>query len=203
MNAVRIISFQIVVLVVAGCGSWDPTKGISAKGHADSGAAYERQGAWWQARSEFEAAARDLEKDVPGGPLYAVVYYEYGRCLGVTGRFEEAEVWLKKALQRDQARRVPTFMDLTELARLNFDQGKFAEAISYFEPLIQELDRIGAPTQTPAAYSDILREYSEALVKVGRIDDAKQKQKIVADLQEKFPNQRSITDRTPYGKFSS
>jgi tetratricopeptide (TPR) repeat protein len=202
MTPFRILCVMFVLLAT-GCGSWDPTKGISAKGHANAGAAFESQGLWRQARDEFEAATRDLEKDVPGGPLYAVVYYEYGRCLGVTGRFDEAEVWLKRALDRDRKRKGPFYLDLTELARLNFDQGKFAEAISYFEPLVQELDRIGAPTQTPAAYSDILREYAEALTKIGRIDEAKKKMEIVAELKEKFPMQKSITDRTPYGKFTS
>jgi tetratricopeptide (TPR) repeat protein len=193
----------VLVLLAAGCGTWDPTKGISAKSHADAGAAFERQGLWRQACAEFEAAAHDLEKDVPGGPLYAVVYYEYGRCLGVTGRFDESEVWLKKALDRDRKRKGPFYLDLTELARLNFDQGKFSDAITYFEPLSQELDRIGAPSQTPAAYSDILREYADALMKVGRVDEAKKKMEIVMELKEKVPNQHSITDRTPYGKFSS
>jgi tetratricopeptide (TPR) repeat protein len=207
MTPSRLLLVALAVAVSAGCATTKPPAKPdaetikAAKELGTQGANFERLNQWTSAREEFKAAMETLNQFKDPDLLMVTLEYEYGRSLGVTGHFKEAEVWLKLARDGDEHLNAPTYMDLTELARLNLDQGKYAAALPYFEQLFQELDRIGAPESTPAAYCDLLKEYADALDGVGKSQEADMKRQDIEDVKAKHPFRRSMTDRTPYGKY--
>ena len=207
MNPSRLLCVVLAVATAAGCATTkappkpDADTIKAAKELGAQGANFERLNQWTSAREEFKAAMETLNQFKDPDVLMVTLEYEYGRSLGVTAHFKEAEQWLKLARDGDEHLNAPTYMDLTELARLNLDQGKYAAALPYFEQLFQELDRIGAPETTPGAYCDLLKEYAEALDGVGQSQAAEMKRQDIEDVKAKHPFRRSITDRTPYGKY--
>jgi len=168
---------------------------------------YERVGATAQARGDWDAARRAYARSATNADLAgsnpqkrAVFHYEYGRSLGVTCFFDEAERELNLAYDFDKQAGQPLYLSLVELARLTLDQQKFPKAVLYFERALPELDRASAAKEAPAAYADILDEYASALSGIGREQDSSAVTKRASELRGTNPKGFSITDRTPYGK---
>ncbi|HEY1791930.1 MAG TPA: hypothetical protein VGG34_03365 [Opitutaceae bacterium] len=152
-------------------------------------------GKFWS-RAVFYAEAERIPKN-----MTAIPYYELGRCLGVTGDYVGAEANLKKAQSVDMETGQHTFMDLTELARMELARGQLIVAISYYEQDLRELDSIDAANRTPAAFADLLSEYASCLKQVGRADEGSKVLARADEIRAMNPNLHSITDQTPYGKF--
>lgn len=104
--------------------------------------------------------------------ILTTAHYEHGRSQGVLGHFAEAERELLRALELDEQNQGETYMDLTELARLNYDQHKYETAIGYFKRAFPILERTGVAQASPAAMIDLLTEYADCLSRVGRAGDA-------------------------------
>lgn len=170
------------------------------KSFRDAGVAAQKRNDWKAAKVYWWRALIDSESAGAKPTVLAVDSYEYGRSLGVLGEFEAAEVYLKKALKLDRETGGQVNYDLTELARLNYDQGKFAEAIPYFEENIPLMDASGAEANAPAGFVEILAEYADCLKRVARESEAKKIDERIAGIRAKHPVLRSITERTPYGK---
>ena len=128
----------------------------------------------------------------------AVLNYEYGRALGVTCFFDEAEKHLNLAYQQDVNTGGPSYNDLVELARLNLDQKKWKASIAYYKKALPVLDAINASTDAPHAYADILTEYALAIDKAGE-SGALGYRNEAESIRKKHPEGHSITERTPYG----
>ena len=105
----------------------------------------------------------------------AIFYFEYGRSAGVTCFFDIAEDYLNKAYKLDSKIGGPSFLSLVELFRLNLDQKKFQEAIDYFLKALPELERVNAPSESPAEFSKLLDEYAIALNATGNYEEKKSK----------------------------
>ena len=168
---------------------------------------YERVGAAAQARGDWDAARRAYARSATNADLAgsssqkrAVFHYEYGRSLGATCFFNDAERELNLAYDLDKQAGEPLYLSLVELGRLTLDQQKFPQAVLYFERALPELDRANAAKDAPMAYADILDEYASALLGVGRKQDSSTAKKRASDLRGANPEGFSITDRTPYGK---
>lgn len=129
----------------------------------------------------------------------AVLNYEYGRSLGVTCFFPEAEYELLLAHDLDKEAGAPLYFSLVELARLNLDQSKYDAAAEYFERALKELDSADFSSTSPIAYADILDEYALALKKTGDIVRSDELYASAIQIRKMNPEGESITDRTPYG----
>ena len=169
---------------------------FQAAGHA----AYLRND-WYSASVNYWRAVREAELCGADANLRAVVNYEYGRSLGVMGRFAKAEVYLLRALQFDRDAHGKIFLDLNELARLNFDQKNFAKANEYFQAGIAAIDDQRMADDFAAGFVDLLLEYASSLRAVGREVDAHSIDLRVAEIRKLHPTGKSITERTPYGKY--
>jgi tetratricopeptide (TPR) repeat protein len=184
----------------------DNHKGETAKfsnrqSYANAGRAAQGRDDWAGARMYWSRAVAAAESaHVPPAQL-AVYDYEYGRSLGAVGAFADAEIYLKKALKLDQENGGDCFMDLTELARLNYDQHKFAGAAAYYEQDIVVLDLKNTETSSPAAFVDLLTEYADCLRQTGREAEARKAEDRIARIKANNPVLHSNTDRTPYGKY--
>ncbi|MBW8780908.1 MAG: tetratricopeptide repeat protein [Verrucomicrobia bacterium] len=156
---------------------------------------------WGAARGAMFRAVNEAELLGLSPKTLVTLHYEYGRCLGVTGKFDDAETHLLKALAFDKQLGGPFYMDLTELARLNYDQGKYPEANIYFEQDIQAMDHLGLADDSPAASIDILSEYGVSLRKTGREFEAGAMDARIKTIRQAHPILVSHTDRTPYGRY--
>lgn len=172
----------------------------NAARYADMGIAALYRGDWDAARRAYARAA--VNADLGGAPvrMRSVMHYEYARASGVTCYYEHAEEHLAKALKLDEESSGPTHYPLIELARLNLDQEKFAQAIPYFERALPIVEKLNAASVDPVGFANLLDEYVQALTMSGRAADAKVIQTRAANIRSKNPDLKSRTDRTPYGK---
>lgn len=187
----------IALLVMTGCvGSINARNGARYANAANSAI---KAGDWTAARRYWAKAVVNAE--LAGAPAQqrAVLNYEYGRSLGVQCYWEESEKYLLKALDLDHQTGGPEFMSLTELARLEYDQGDYDKAILYYERAIPEMEKAGASTKAPLGFADILEEYAAALKNVGRGAEAVAVHNQADKLRADNPQGHSITERTPYG----
>ncbi|MHA6848255.1 hypothetical protein [Ralstonia syzygii] len=188
-----------LIPILAGCAS-AVSERVSAN-YTRLGAAAQAQGDWDAARRAYAKAM--LNADQAGLPAdrRAIVHYEYGRSLGATCFFDQSERELHTAYELDKQAGHPVYLSLVELARLMLDQQKFAQSVTYFERALPALDAAGAAAKAPAAYADILDEYAQALTGTERPTEARTAAERAEALRGDHPGKRSITDRTPYGKF--
>jgi tetratricopeptide (TPR) repeat protein len=185
-----------LALGLSGCVS--AIKGQYASNYEQTGAIAQNQGDWDGARRAYAIAVNNVAS--PDPRKNAIYHYEYGRSLGVTCYFVEAERELNIAYDFDQRAGQPLYLSLVELARLNLDQRKFPQAALYFERAFSEIDRANVPKVAPTAYADVLDEYASALSAAGRQLEAAATIKRASEVRSNNPKGYSITDRTPYGR---
>jgi len=194
----RRLTFAMSVTLAAGCAPAINEK--VAGNHAQAGQVALARGDWDGARRAFARAATNAELANSDVRRRAVFHYEYGRALGATCYFAEAERELTLAHDLDRQGGQPLYLSLFELARLSLDQGRFQPAVRYFERAFAEADRADAARQAPMAYADILDEFAAALSGSGRAREAEAATARAIAIRGANPKGRSSTDRTPYGK---
>lgn len=184
--------------VLSGCAH-DINK-LNAARYAEAGDTALRRGDWDTARRAYARAA--VNADLGESPVRArsVMYYEYARASGATCFYDHAEEYLLKALKLDEESSGPVHYPLIELARLNLDQRKFAQAVPYFERALPVVEKLGAASKDPIGFADFLDEYAQSLNEVGRTANAVVFITRAADIRSKHAGASSKTDRTPYGK---
>ena len=188
----------IQLVLIASCASSINQK--SASIHINSAQSALKNSDWNEARKHWAKAVVNADLSDTPEKTRAILYYEYGRSLGVTCFFSESENYLNKAYDLDKKTDGPFYMSLLELARLNFDQLNYQNSSKYYELLIPELEKLGLDKEAPVEYSNILNEYSYVLSKLERID-LSNSIKSQAELISSSSKGYSITDRTPYGKY--
>lgn len=169
--------------------------------HAQLADQSQKSGDWEKAKMNWAKAVKSAEEGSAPENMLTLFYYEYGRSLGATCNFSEAEIFLLKANRIDKKIGEPVFLSLTELARLNLDQNKFDEAIKYFELSFIELDKVNAKKESPAEYANLLDEYSKALESIGKTNESEKIREKSESIKKNNPKRYSITDRTPYGLY--
>ncbi len=122
----KILILVLVPVLMVGCASAINKK--SAVIHARSAQTEIANGNWDSARRHWAKAVVNAELGKMKPQARAVFNYEYGRSLGVTCFYSESEQYLKKAYDLDKAINGPIYMSVLELARLNYDQGKYEKA---------------------------------------------------------------------------
>jgi tetratricopeptide (TPR) repeat protein len=172
----------------------------NAARYGQAGEAALQRGDWDGARRAYARAA--VNADLGRAPVRArsVMYYEYGRTSGATCFYDLAETYLSKSLKLDEDSSGPVHLPLIELARLNLDQGKFTQAIPYFERALPVVDKLDAGSKDPIGFADFLDEYAQALTISNRASEASALTARAADIRSKHPTAASRTNRTPYGK---
>lgn len=187
----------MTLIVLAGCVAGGHK--LELQRDYQAAVAAQNGGDWDAAR---RAWARVVENGRASGEppaQQAVYHYEYGRSLGITCHFDEAERELLQAYQLDVETDGPAYMSLTELARLNLDRQRNADAASYFERMLRETNE-KVLEQAPAEHAVILDEYADALAGSGNPEQAEQMRAEADMIRSAHPHSQSVTDRTPYGR---
>lgn len=192
----RLIPGIIILLSLTGCASVDET---SAGDTMQKGAAARDRGDWDAARRIYAGSFADRNLAQTSPRYRAVLHYEYGRSLGVTCFYKEAENELTLAHDLDKKSGGVFYLSLTELGRLNLAQEKYPEAVAYFERVLAELDPAIVAKKAPSFYADLLDDYASALSGAGRPKNAEAATKQAADARANIPADQSANERTPYG----
>jgi tetratricopeptide (TPR) repeat protein len=195
----RVFCFLVLSFALSGCASEIQKR--TSQNYTLIGMQAQARGDWDTARRAYARAVVNAEHAKLSPNTRALLTYEYGRSLGVNCFYDLAESELNLAYKLDKEAGNPLYLSLTELARLTFDQQKFQSSIIYFEQSIKELDQAKFTEKAPTGYADILDEYSIALFNVDRKADSAAIKKRSIEIRNANPNGKSITDRTPYGKF--
>ena len=133
--------------------------------------------------------------------LRAQAAYSLGRMLGIFCDDKNAELMLKEALNFDKESYGPVYMSLFELAYLNYDQGKYDEAVSYFQQAIPLIDNEKYIEFDPAGFVMHFSTYSRALEKTGHSNEAKVFNDRANVLSKKYPAAQAKDTRTPYNRY--
>ncbi|HSH98907.1 MAG: tetratricopeptide repeat protein [Methylophilaceae bacterium] len=190
--------FIATALTLVSCAN--PINLKTAQNYAQGCMGFQHQGEWWKARQACGRAAINAELGGAEPQAITGLWYEYGRTSGVICDYTEAKKSLEKALESDKESNGPIIMDYFELARLHFDQKLFKEASTYYQSGVAATSK-ETIAQDPIGYAEVLDEYGEALKQIG---DAANSEKIIAQskqLRSSNPTGKSLTKRTPYGKF--
>jgi tetratricopeptide (TPR) repeat protein len=188
----------VTALTLVSCAN--PINLRTAQNYAQGCAGFQHQGEWWKARQACGRAAINAELGGAEPQAIAGLWYEYGRTSGVICDYAEAKKALEKSLESDKENNGPIIMDYFELARLHFDQKLFKDASAYYQFGIAATPE-ATIAQDPIGYAEVLDEYGEALKQIG---NATESEKVIAEskqLRSSNPNVKSLTKRTPYGKF--
>ena len=172
----------------------------TAQNYAQGCVGFQHQGEWWKARQACGRAAINAELGGAEPQAITGLWYEYGRTSGVICDYPEAKKALEKSLASDKANNGPVIIDYFELARLHFDQKLFKEASAYYQSGVAATPK-GIIDQDPIGYAEVLDEYGETLKQIG---NSAESEKVIAEskqLRSSNPNGKSLTKRTPYGKF--
>ncbi len=196
MKMKRLIPGVIILLGLVGCESVDEKSGSNFEVKA---AAAEKRGDWDAARRLYATSFANKNLGQTSPRYRSVLHYEYGRSLGVTCFFKEAEHEFSLAHDLDKKTGGIFYLSLTELGRLSLAQKKYPEAVSYFERVLAELDPIITAKKSPAFYAGVLEDYASALAGAGRPKNAEAAEKQAAEIRATLPAEQSNTERTPYG----
>lgn len=192
----RLIPGIIILLSLTGCASVDET---SVGDTMQKGAAVRDRGDWDAARRIYAGSFADRNLAQTSPRYRAVLHYEYGRSLGVTCFYKEAENELTLAHDLDKKSGGVFYLSLKELGRLNLAQEKYPEAVAYFERVLAELDPAIVAKKAPSFYADLLDDYASALSGAGRPKNAEAATKQAADARANIPADQPANERTPYG----
>ena len=197
---------QMVVILLAsaalsGCAKqYAQYRDKTAADSATAGAAAQAKGNWADARADYADALADAQTAAWPETRLAQLHYEYGRSLGVTCAFEQAEHELNNALALETKSNHPFHAELIELGRLNLDQKKYPEAIGYFERALPELTKQDMIHTAPSTYADVLDDYALSLAGAKRLEDSARFAVQAEDTRNGRPKSANRIDRTPYGQ---
>jgi tetratricopeptide (TPR) repeat protein len=200
MNIIKIIFIVIFLSLIISQESC--ATAINEKNailHANTADANQKSGDWKAARTEWARAVVNADLGKMDNKVRAIFYYEYGRSLGVTCIYDEAEVYLNKALELDRKTGEPLYLSLTELSRLFLDQKKYEKAANYYVKSFNELDKRNGEKEAPIEYANMLDEYALALSKIGETAKSDEAKLRAIKFRKENPKGYSVTERTPYG----
>jgi tetratricopeptide (TPR) repeat protein len=192
----------IIVLIIINYGCATKVS-IDVENHMIIAYQYRDEGNWQSARDHYGKALTLAESEGAHERYLAVMNYEYGRALGATCSFKKSEKYLLKALKLEEKNLGWPSNSLSELARLQYDQENYPEAIVYYERDFTFLDKLDAEKTSPIDYADLLIEYSNVLQRTGNSTKAEETVNRAMAIRNNNLEARSFVERTPYGKYCS
>ncbi|WBY02410.1 hypothetical protein PE066_02425 [Ramlibacter tataouinensis] len=148
-----------------------------------------------EARAQFEASLASARAAGLGPSFESAATYNLARMVGYTCDFERANELLLEALELEQGLPRPNPGNLTkrvsELARLSFDRGQFAESATYYEQVIPELVRLGVLRQDPIGFAALLDDYALAESRAGNEASAQEARARSASIRSENPGKNA------------
>ena len=172
----------------------------NAEVHYKNGEAAMLAGNWNQARRSYAKSVVNANLGNTPTRTKSVINYEYGRALGATCYFEEAEKYLKVSLELDESSNGPIHYPLIELGRLSLNQEQYGKSAGYFSRVLPVVEKLGAENLDPIGFADLLEELSLSLENSGKNSEAETHRERASSIRRENSGAISRTDRTPYGR---
>jgi tetratricopeptide (TPR) repeat protein len=191
----------VACIAVSGCAGTINLR--NAETHMQAGYAAQRQGDWPGAQRQFGLAV--MNADLGGAPPHAkgVVYYEYGRALGVTCHYENAEKFLLQSKDMIEQEGQSPYLPLYELGLLSDKQGNYLKAVTYFSQLIPLMEKEGLLERYPLGVADAYERYGTDLQAAGRSTEAETKRARAREIRSQHVDAKPFGTPTPYGAACS
>jgi hypothetical protein len=192
------LSLAIIgVIWLSGCAA--PINELNANRHLQSGAAFARAGDWRAARRQYAQAVVNADLGHVDASLKGRAYYEYGRALGATCSFAEAEKYLQQSAELAQASGAFAYLPLYELGLLFQTEGKNVLAADSFARTEVLVEQAGLGEKFPLGVADIYERHAAVLDLVGESNRATVARTKAQELRLANPgaSQRGLV--TPYG----
>lgn len=133
----------------------------------DDGLRAEFAGDYSSAQAAFERALSGAAEAGLGVEFTSAATYNLARMVGYRCDFPRAKELLLEALKLEQLLPNPSRTNVTkrlsELARLSYDQGAFAESVTYYDRVVPELEALGVVKLDPNGFAIFLDDYAQAL----------------------------------------
>jgi tetratricopeptide (TPR) repeat protein len=133
------------------------------------------------AKLNYSRAVTNAEVGNLSEPEMARAMFKYARILGNLCEHDEAERWFIEANRMNEkangAGSEETYVTLAEIAQLNYDIGRYDEAVPYFGKSLAIAERFKLDTRDPASigsFADVYADYADALAKTGDHERSKQ-----------------------------
>ena len=193
------IIIVIAALFLAGCLT-NPINLKTAQNYYHGGNKNAKEDKWFNARMAYGRAWTNADSGNADDRVTAVYAYEYGRASGAICDWDESEKGLLKALELDKKTNGPFHMSLVELARMYNSKGNLKDSEKYFSLAKARLDELQADTRDSIGYANILKTYSDVLLKLDRKSEADALIKREQEIRNVFKGRKSSHDLTPYGE---
>ena len=174
-----VILFAPAVLLVA-CVTVEPPKPdeISQpfRQHYEAGVRAEGKADYRAAQREYAQAYKIAEDDKLGPAALSAATYELGRVTGYLCDYSRAHRLLRQSLEIEERVSGPysanTSARYMELARLNYDNGRYAQAVPYYERAIPLLEKLDVDKRDPLGFAEALDEFGASLSHIGATSEA-------------------------------
>ncbi len=198
----RVFCFAVCFLVlIPGCAN--PLNRATFQRYYQAGMGAESQGDYSAAKENYYRALVNARIGNLEPQLHACSSYSLGRMLGALCDHENSEKLLLEALKFDKESSGPVYMDFFELAYLKYDQGNFAQAATYFAEAIPLVDNQKFIETDPGTFIGHFQQYSNALSRIGKNDDAKLFSDRAKKLAEMYPDAKPKAKRLDYNQNCS
>jgi len=102
--------------------------------------------------------------------------FKYARILGNLCEHDEAEKWFLEAHKLNEEVNgrgsERTYVTVAEVAQLNYDIGRYAKAVTYFDQGLPIAEKYHMDTKYPASFADVYTDYADALKQTGNSEKA-------------------------------
>lgn len=170
----RILIFIVLLPALASCAN--PINLRTAENYYVSGQTAEISKDYVLARRDYSRALLNAQLGKAQPSAISMLTYNLGRMTGYVCEYLEAEKLLLDALTQEEKITGPesgiTSMRLLELARLNFDQKRFAQSIPYFQRGVANVEKLNIERDDPIGFALVLDDYATALVEAGQATES-------------------------------
>ncbi len=195
----------LVALIISGCAH--ELNRRNADKYYDLGLRAEAQGNYAGARESFWRAWVNARDGEASSTYKSAVLYNLGRMTGYTCDFSQAEKLLQDALDMEIPLSGPDSGNISkrlfELARISFDQRKYAEAARFYERGIPMAERLGIEKDDPIILANSLDELAQSYEESGQSAKAVSPRSRAAAIRARYPNQSAKFVPVRYSKQCS
>jgi tetratricopeptide (TPR) repeat protein len=191
--SVSLILVFLLLPLLVGCKN--PLNQATAQKYYRAAEKAEKAGDYQLAKINYGKALANARLGGIDREMEALALYEWSRSSGYCGELDAASEGFKEVLELSkgslEAQRLRT-PALCELARLYFDNQRYAESLEFFKEATPSLEALGAKKDDPIGYCLFLDDYKVALQKTGDNDQAKALNEKIVLIKQSNPDREAL-----------
>lgn len=188
-SPIRLLCIALPILI-SGCAS--PINRYNAAKYYEAASRSEAIGDFPSAKEFYKRTLINARLGNAPSEAISAASYGYGRMLGYTCDFDEADNYLKQSLELEVSSPQPNRFNITqrlsELARVAAARNVPSEAANYFEKAIPLLEAQNIRQLDPIGYAKYLEEYASALDSAKNSTKASEIRSQASELRQSHPD---------------